>query len=59
MMHQSSLFPSRAASSDSLTLLLVDLVLGVQVDGGDNDIGEDVCAPNQVQDIWVIEGDSL
>lgn len=41
---------------NSLTLLLVDLLLKVQVYAGDDDVGCDVKDPDVHQDLGVVEG---
>ena len=41
------------------TLLLVDLNLDVDVDGGNDQIASDVKRTNAVEDIRVFEGDAL
>jgi hypothetical protein len=41
------------------TILLVDLLLDVEVDAGDDDVGHDVERAHAVQDIRVIERDLL
>lgn len=42
-----------------LTLLLVDLELDVEVDGGDNDVAANVDGANKVEHILIFEGDPL
>jgi hypothetical protein len=41
------------------TILLVDLLLDVEVDAGDDDVGDDVERAHAVQDIRVIKWDLL
>ena len=41
------------------TLLLVDLELGVEVDGGDEQVADDVESAHAVQDGRVVKGDLL
>jgi hypothetical protein len=41
------------------TILLVDLLLDVEVDARDDQVGDNVEGANGIQDIWVIERDLL
>lgn len=43
----------------SLTLLLVDLELNVEVDAGDNEVAANVDGANKVEHVLIFEGDLL